>query len=41
MQTYRQNIELWRLEQNRQFEEFIIEERELESRLVIILALLE
>ncbi len=34
MAVYRNDLEQWRQEQNRQFEEFIIDERELESRLV-------
>jgi hypothetical protein len=35
MSVYRNDLELWRHEQKRQYEEFIIDERELESRLVI------
>jgi hypothetical protein len=34
MDAYRQSLEQWRLEQKRQFEEFIIDEKELEDRLV-------
>ena len=33
METYRANLGKWKQEQQRQFEEFIIDERELESRL--------
>jgi hypothetical protein len=40
MSAYRNDLEQWRQEQNRQFEEFIIDERELESRLVIIIRFL-
>ena len=34
MDTYKYNLELWKQEQKRQFEEFIIEEPELHDRLV-------
>ena len=37
MEEYRANLELWKIEQKRQFEEFIIEENELEARLVSFL----
>lgn len=34
MEIYRKKIELWKREQVRQYEEFLIEENELEDRLV-------
>jgi hypothetical protein len=34
MELYRKKIELWKREQVRQYEEFIIEENELQDRLV-------
>lgn len=34
MDTYRQKLQLWESEQKRQFEEFVIDEKELENRLV-------
>lgn len=34
MEIYRENIDSWKQEQNRQFEEFVIDEPELETRLV-------
>lgn len=37
MEKYRLNLDLWKKEQQRQFEEFLIEEPELEERLVIFI----
>ncbi len=34
MDQYREEIEQWKYEQTRQFQEFVIEESELENRLV-------
>jgi len=34
MDKYREEIEQWKFEQTRQFQEFVIEEPELEDRLV-------
>lgn len=34
MDGYRQDLELWKAEQTRQFQEFVIDEAELENRLV-------
>ena len=34
MDAYRESLTLWREEQKRQFQEFIIDEKELENRLV-------
>ena len=34
MDCYREELELWKKEQTRQFQEFVIEEPELENRLV-------
>jgi hypothetical protein len=34
MKNYHKDLELWQNEQKRQYEEFLIDENELESRLV-------
>ena len=36
MESYRNELELWEQEQKRQFHEFIIDEKELENRLVFL-----
>ena len=41
MDRYRDEIEQWKAEQTRQFQEFVIEESELENRLVSIKKILD